>query len=142
MPGMLEAPGLNPQRMTTLLEPRSVSNGLQPEMAVSTMNVGIQHRSALWKLFGDPNMFMKRRRDQSSVRSVPPAVATASAPLSALIWFRRSAISPIAWSQGIFSHLFSPFSPARLSAWLMRAGCFKCSSAILPRQHRPPVFVG
>ena len=60
------------------------------------MNVGIQHRSALWKPFGEPNWLRKRRRAQSSVRVVPPAEATASAPDSSLIWFRRSATSAMA----------------------------------------------
>ena len=93
-----DAPGFMPHSMTTLAEPRSVSKGDQPATQVSAMKVGIQHRRALWKPLGLPNWFMKRRRAQSSVRVVPPAVATASAPDSSLIWFRRSATSAMAWS--------------------------------------------
>ena len=93
MLGRLEAPGFMPHRIRHFAPPKSVSNGDQPATQVSAMNVGIQHRSALWKPFGDPNWFMKRRRAQSSVRVVPPAVATASAPLSALIWLILSATS-------------------------------------------------
>ena len=140
MPPSVEAPGFMPQRMRHLAPARSVSNGDQPATQVSAMNVGIQHRSALWKPFGVPNWFRKRRRAQSSVRVVPPAEATASAPLSSLIWLRRSATSWIAWSYGIFSHLPSPLAPTRFNAWLMRAGWLTCSSALVPRQHSPPWF--
>ena len=93
MLGSEEAPGFMPHRIRLFAAPRSVSNGDQPHTQVSVMNVGIQHSSALWKPFGVPNRFRKRRRAKSSVRVVPPAEATASAPLSALIWFRRSATS-------------------------------------------------
>ena len=115
MPGIDEAPGLKPHKMTHFEVPRSVSKGDQPETAVSIMKVGIQHKSALWKPLGVPKRFKKRRRAQSSVRRVPAAAATAWAPDSFLIWLSFSAISESAWSQETRSHLFSPFSPARLS---------------------------
>ena len=54
MPGIVDAPGFMPHRMMTLEPLSSVSKGDQPETAVSIMNVGIQHRSALWKPFGVP----------------------------------------------------------------------------------------
>ena len=90
---MEDAPGFMPHSTTHLEVPRSVSNGDQPLMAVSIMKVGIQHSSALWKPFGVPKKLRKRRRAQSSVRSVPAAAATASGPLSSLIWLSFAAIS-------------------------------------------------
>ena len=93
MPPSVEAPGFMPQSIRHFAAPRSVSKGDQPATQVSAMNVGIQHSSALWKPFGVPNWLRKRRRAQSSVRVVPPAEATASAPLSALIWLSLSATS-------------------------------------------------
>ncbi len=62
MPGSVDAPGFMPHRITHFDWPRSVSNGDQPDTQVSTMKVGIQHSSALWKLLGEPKMLKKRRR--------------------------------------------------------------------------------
>ena len=67
-----------------------------------------------------------RLRAQSFARSVPPAVATVSAPYPSFKDVNRAAISSRAWSQETRSHCPAPRPPTLFNGTLILAGCLRC----------------
>lgn len=86
--------------------------------------------------WGLPKALMKRHVHSRWGRPVPWAIATYSAPLSALILANLSTISESASSHEIRAHLLSPLSPARLSGYFNRSGWYIKLGDAFPFGHR------